>query len=151
MKNCLELNKKKILEYQKNRDPYLMIDYANKVVPGELSEGYKDLKEDEWFFKVHWENDPNMPGMLQIESLVQMCALSILTLDGNKGKVVYLVGADSLKFYKKILPGERLNINTKILTFKRGIAKCYGEGLVDKQLACKASFTLVLTDKMIKM
>ena len=28
-------------------------------------------------FKVHWPNDPNMPGMLQIESLVQMCALAI--------------------------------------------------------------------------
>jgi 3-hydroxymyristoyl/3-hydroxydecanoyl-(acyl carrier protein) dehydratase len=27
---------------------------------------------DEWFFKVHWPNDPNMPGMLQIEALVQM-------------------------------------------------------------------------------
>ena len=151
MKRELELNRSKILEYQKNRDPYLMIDHANKVVPGELSEGYKDLNENEWFFKVHWENDPNMPGMLQIESLVQMCALGILTLDGNKGKVVYLVGADNLKFYRKILPGERLNISTKILSFKRGIAKCYGEGKVKENLACKASFTLALTEKIIKM
>tara|TARA_B100001996_G_scaffold361097_1_gene327577 strand:- start:1529 stop:1984 length:456 start_codon:yes stop_codon:yes gene_type:complete len=151
MNKELELNREKILEYQKNRDPYLMIDHANKVVPGELSEGYKDLKNDEWFFKVHWENDPNMPGMLQIESLVQMCALGILTLEGNKGKVVYLVGADNLKFYRKILPGERLHISTKILSFKRGIAKCYGEGKVKGQLACKASFTLVLTEKIIKM
>ena len=147
----LELNKEKILQYQKNRDPYLMIDYANKVIPGEISEGYKDLKHDEWFFKVHWANDPNMPGLLQIEALVQMCALSILTLDGNKGKVVYLVEANNLKFYKKILPGDRLYINTKILSFKRGLAKCYGEGEVNKQIACKASFTLVLTEKIIKM
>ena len=151
MDKFLELDKEKILEFQKNRDHYLMIDYANKIIPGKIAEGYKDLREDDWFFKVHWKNDPNMPGMLQIESLVQMCALGILTLEGNKGKVVYLVGADTLKFYKKILPRERLNINTKILSFKRGIAKCYGEGIVNKQLACKASFTLVLTDKMIKM
>lgn len=147
----LELDRNKILEYQKNRDPYLMIDYATKVIPGELSEGYKDLKADEWFFKVHWKNDPNMPGMLQIEALVQMSALSILTLDGNKGKVVYLVQADKLKFYKKILPGERLIIKTKILSFKRGIANCYGEGKIKENLACKASFTLALTDKIIKM
>ena len=39
-------------------------------------------------FKVHWENDPNMPGMLQVEALVQMCAMSIFTIDGNKGKTV---------------------------------------------------------------
>ena len=128
-----------------------MIDYATEVIPGKSAKGYKDLKDDEWFFKVHWPNDPNMPGMLQIESLVQMCALGILTLDGNKGKVVYLVGADNLKFYRKILPGERLNISTKILSFKRGIAKCYGEGKVKENLACKASFTLALTEKIIKM
>ena len=65
--------------------------------------------------------------------------------------VVYLVGADNLKFYRKILPGERLNISTKILSFKRGIAKCYGEGKVKENLACKASFTLALTEKIIKM
>ena len=29
----LELNKNQILEYQQNRDPYLMIDHANKVIP----------------------------------------------------------------------------------------------------------------------
>ena len=44
-----------------------MIDYATEVIPGEKASGYKDLKADEWFFKVHWPNDPNMPGMLQIE------------------------------------------------------------------------------------
>ena len=74
----ISLNKDKILEYQKNRYPYLMIDYAEKVIPGKSAYGYKNLNEDEWFFKVHWENDPNMPGMLQIEALVQMCALTIL-------------------------------------------------------------------------
>ena len=75
----LILDKKKILMYQQNRDPYLMMDYVTDVKPGISSEGYKDLIDD-WFFEVHWKNDPNMPGMLQIESLVQMASISILTL-----------------------------------------------------------------------
>ena len=80
----MKLNKKEILEYQKNRPPYLMIDFAEEVIPGKSARGYKDLTEGEWFFKVHWPGDPNMPGFLQIEALVQMCALSILSLEGNK-------------------------------------------------------------------
>ena len=96
----LTLDKKGICEYQQNRDPYLMIDYATEVIPGKSAKGYKDLKEDEWFFKVHWPNDPNMPGMLQIEALVQMSALAILSLPGNKGKVLYLTSANELKFIK---------------------------------------------------
>ena len=35
-----------------------------------LGQGFKEFKKDEWFFKVHWPSDPNVPGMLQIESLV---------------------------------------------------------------------------------
>ena len=147
----LQLDKKKILDYQKNRDPFLMIDFAEKIIPGKLANGYKKLKVDEWFFKVHWPGDPNMPGLLRIEALVQMSALSILTLDGNKGKVMYLVNANEIRFFKKILPNSRLEISTKILSFKRGIANCYGEGIVDKKIACKASFTLVLTDEMVKI
>ena len=127
-----------------------MIDHANKVVPGELSEGYKDLNENEWFFKVHWENDPNMPGMLQIEALVQMCALSILSLPGNKGKVVYLTSANNLKFIKKILPESTLNIETRILSFKRGLAICEGTGKINNEIACKASFNLILPEEIKK-
>ena len=81
----LTLNKEEICEYQQNRGSYLMIDHATEVVPGKSAKGYKDLSEKEWFFKVHWPSDPNMPGMLQIESLVQMSALAILSLPGNKG------------------------------------------------------------------
>ena len=142
----LVLDKKAICEYQQNREPYLMIDYADEVIPGESAKGYKDLKNDEWFFKVHWPNDPNMPGMLQIEALVQMCALSILSLPGNKGKVMYLTSADNIKFIKKIVPDTRLYIETKIQSFKRGLAICEGVGLVNNEIACKASFKLILPE-----
>jgi len=146
----MKINKDEILEYQKNRPPYLMIDFAEEVIPGKSATGYKDLDEDEWFFKVHWVGDPNMPGMLQIESLVQMCALSILTMPGNKGKVVYLTSANNLKFIKKIVPNCRLYIETKIKSFKRGVAVCEGVGLVNKEIVCKAEFNLILPDELKK-
>ena len=144
----MELDKKKILEYQQNRDPYLLVDHATEVLPGKSAKGYKILKNDEWFFKVHWPNDPNMPGMLQVEALVQMCALAILTLPSNKGKVVYLVKANNLKFIKKIVPNTKFEIDTKILSFKRGMAHCEGVGSIDKEIACKADFTLILPDEI---
>ena len=143
----MKLNLKQICEYQQNRDPYLMIDYVEEVVPGKFANGYKDLKED-WFFKVHWPKDPNMPGMLQIEALVQMAALTILTMPENKGKVVYLVSADNLKFKKKIIPGDRLKIETKLISWKRGMGNCTGKGTVNGEVACSADFSLILPDKV---
>ena len=144
------LDKQGIYEYQQNREPYLLIDYASEIIPGVSAKGYKDLKNDEWFFKVHWPSDPNMPGMLQIEALVQMCALSILSLPDNKGKVVYLTSANNMKFIKKIIPNSRLYIETKIKSFKRGLAICEGVGLVEKNLVCKAEFNLILPDEIKK-
>jgi len=144
------LDKEGIYEYQQNREPYLMIDYATEVIPGKSAKGYKNLTKDEWFFKVHWPKDPNMPGMLQIEALVQMCALSILSLPNNKGKVVYLTSAHNMKFIKKIIPESRLYIETKIKSFKRGLAICEGIGLIEKEIACKAEFNLILPEEIKK-
>lgn len=149
-KYFLTLNKDQILKFQKNREPYLLIDYATKIVPGSLSNGYKNLKDDEWFFKVHWKNDPNMPGMLQIEALVQMASLSILTLPNNKGKIMYLTSADKLNFKKKVTPNTKFEILTEVINWKRGIGKFKGSGYVDGEICCNAEFTLILPDE-IKM
>ena len=146
----MKFNKEQILEYQQNRPPYLMIDFAEEVLPGKSAKGYKDFKEDEWFFKVHWPDDPNVPGMLQIEALVQMSALSILSLPDNKGKVMYLTSANNIKFIKKIIPNKRLYIETKIKSFKRGLAICEGSGFIEKQMACKAEFNLILPEEIKK-
>ena len=147
-KEKLRLDRKGICEYQRNRHPYLMIDAAEEVIPGISARGYKDLTEKDWFFECHWPGDPNMPGLLQIEALVQMCALTVLTLPGNKGKVVYLTSVNNVKFSKKIVAGDRLDIETKLLFFKRGIGSCSGTGSVNGEVACRADFTIVLPDAL---
>ena len=144
-KKYLTLDKKLILEFQKNKPPYLMIDFATEIVPGKSAKWYKDLSKDEWFFKVHWPTDPNMPGMLQIEALVQMSALSILTLPGNKGKVMYLVNANNLKFFKKVLPNNKYCIETtwKWNNFKK-------RSIYPRRSPCKQIRNSVASNKIYK-
>ena len=88
--------------------------------------------------------------ILQIEALVQMSALSLLSLPGNKGKIVYLTSATNLKFIKKILPNSKLYIETKINSFKRGMASCHGLGFINDEIVCKADFNLILPDEIKK-
>ena len=135
------LDKNGIYEYQQNREPYLMIDYASEVIPGVSAKGYKDFKNDEWFFKVHWKNDPNVPGMLQIESLVQMSALSILSLPGNKGKVVYLISADKLKFIKKYFQALGFLLTQKLKALKEELQFVRELDLLKIVLLVKLSLT----------
>ena len=120
------------------------MDCATKIVPGKSVEGYKVLKKNEWFFKVHWPGDPNMPGMLQVEALVQMSSLIILTLPKMSGKTLYLADSNNIKFFKKIIPGDKLRIVSKLISSRRGLYKFESEGYVKKKIACKANFTLIL-------
>ena len=140
------LDKNAILEYQRNRPPYLMLDYVTEVIPGVSANGYKDLTDEDWFFKCHFPGDPNMPGMLQIEALVQLCSLAVFTLPGNKGKVVYLISANNIKLSKKVLVGDCFEIETKLLSWKRGLGHCEGTGSVNGEIACKAEFNIVMPD-----
>lgn len=146
----LRLDKTGIHEYQRNRHPYLLIDEASEVIPGVSAKGYKDLTTKDWFFKCHWPGDPNMPGMLQVEALIQMCALTVLTLPGNKGKVVYVTSASNIKFSRKIVQGDRLEIETKLLSWKRGVGSCCGKASVNGKIACQADFTIVMPDELNK-
>ena len=131
-------------EYQQNRYPYLLIDIAEEVIPGKSARGYKNLTDDDWWFEVHFPGDPNMPGALQIEAIVQLGALMVTTLPGNKGKVVYLISANNLKLMKKIRPGDRLDIETELLSWKRGMGKCCGVGSVNGKKVCSIDFNIVM-------
>jgi 3-hydroxyacyl-[acyl-carrier-protein] dehydratase len=147
----MKLYKSEILEYQKNRDEFLMFDEVTKVTPGKSANGFKVLDKDLWFFKLHWPGDPNMPGMLQIEALIQLCAMAIFTLPNNKGKTVYLLNVNKAKFYKKVVPGNNFEINTEIKSYKRGLAICNGTGYQDNVRSCSAEFSMILKDFTINM
>lgn len=140
-----KLDYNQILEFQADRYPYLFFDKVEEVIPGKRCIGVKNLSMNEWFFPVHFPGDPCMPGFLQAEAMTQVCALTILTLDSNKGKQVLLLSCDKLHLYKKARPGDVLTIYTELIRYRRGIAsgQCYivnQNG--DKVSSCEVSFTL---------
>lgn len=142
--DVLRLDMNGLLDYQANRPPFLMIDEAFEVVPGQSAKGFKRLPPDTWFFEPHFPGDPLMPGLLQIEALVQLAALMITTMPGLKGSICYLVKAQSLDVKRRVVPGDQLDLSARMLSFKHGLARCEGEGTVRGEAACRAEFTLVV-------
>ena len=49
----------------------------------------------------------------------------------------------------KLLPFAE-NIETKIKSYKRGLASCEGIGFVEKEIVCKADFNLILPEEIKK-
>ena len=80
------LNKEEIKKIIPQREPFLMIDEVEEYKPGESAVCYKNVNENEWYFKGHFPGNPIMPGVLIAESLAQAGAIAILSMEENKGK-----------------------------------------------------------------
>lgn len=135
-----------IMKYQQNRHPLLFVDKVTEVVPGKFAKGKKAFTFNEWYFPAHFEGDPNVPGFVQIESLVQVFLMTFLTLDGQAGQKTSFVSLDQVKFKRKIIPGDTLNIYAELENFKRGIAKGFAVSDVDGEAAVSATFTIAIPD-----
>ncbi len=61
-----------------------------------------DINPELWFFKVHFLNDPVMPGSLGLDALLQLTGF-FLVWNGTKGKGRAL-GCEKLDFRGQILP-----------------------------------------------
>lgn len=67
-----------------------MIDKVEELIPGESCVAYKNVCINEPYFEGHFPGNPIMPGVLIAESLAQTGAVAILSMEENKGKMLYL-------------------------------------------------------------
>ena len=136
--NALELQK-----YEQIRYPLLMIDYVTEVIPGKSARGYKNFTNNEWFFPAHFPDEPNVPGALQLEAMAQMLTIAITTLPGLAGETTRFISFD-VKCKREVLPGERFDIETEVISWKRGICKGKGVAYVDGETACEANMIITI-------
>ena len=138
------LNKEEIKNIIPQRDPFLMIDEVEKYVPGESAIAYKNVNVEEWYFKGHFPGNPIMPGVLITESLAQTGAVAILSMDENKGKNALFGGIDKMKFKRKVVPGDRLKLEVKIIKRKGPIGVGEAIATVDENIVAKGELTFAL-------
>ena len=122
-----------------------MIDHVNEVYPGKYANGFKNFTNNEWFFPIHFKDNPNVPGALQLEALAQMLTVAITTLPGNKGRVTHAISHE-VKFKKEVLPNRKYIIKTKVNSWKRGICRGIGQGFTDGELACEAKMIITIPE-----
>ena len=133
-----------IIESQQNRYPLLFIDKVTEAVPGESAKATKCWTYNEWFFPAHYEDEPNVPGFIQVEALVQTFIMTFLCMDEYKGSKTNFVSMDNVKFKRKIVPGDVMKIEANLDSLKRGLAKGSAQGFVEDELTCTSDFVVTI-------
>ena len=136
------LNIDEIIRYLEITPPFLMIDYVEKIIPGKSCYAIKKLKKDDWFFNCHLKTEQLMPGVLQIEAMLQTLVLAIYTMDGHKGKLSFVTDV-STKLISKVKPESKLDIYADLLSYRRGIAKGIVKAKVNNINVCQGEFTFI--------
>lgn len=131
----------RITDLLPHRYPFLLVDRVTDLERKVKISGYKNVTSNEPFFNGHFPGNPIMPGVLILESLAQLSGLLGLEAMGEeqaKNTVYYFAGIDHARFKKPVVPGDRLEMEARYVSDKRGIWRFECEAKVDGQLACKA-------------
>lgn len=135
-----------LLQHQRNRYPVLLIDQIISLEPGQRATGLKCFTYNEWFFPGHFDDEPNVPGFVQIECLTQTFIMTFLCMDEYKGMKTNFVSLNNVKFKRKIVPGETLITEASLQSFKRGVAIGSVTSSVNGSAACSGDFVVAVPD-----
>lgn len=137
-----------IREYLPHRYPFLLVDRVEELIEGDRIVAYKNVTINEPFFNGHFPDYPVMPGVLITEAMAQAAGILGFKTMGKKpaeGSMYLFVGADDLRFKRQVLPGDKLTLEARIVSEKRGIWKFECKASVGGELA--ASGTILCADR----
>lgn len=147
MEKLTNLNVEDIKKIIPHRYPFLLVDKIEEVELGKRAVGYKNVTANEEFFQGHFPDYPVMPGVLMVEAMAQVGAVSLLAMEENKDKLAFFAGIEKVRFKKQVIPGDVLKIEVEIITLRGPIGKGKGMITVNGEVAVSGELMFAIVEK----
>jgi 3-hydroxyacyl-[acyl-carrier-protein] dehydratase len=125
-----------------HRYPFLLVDRVLDLDDAR-ARTLKNVTVNEPFFTGHFPGYPVMPGVLIIEALAQSAAILALRQIGDAAgsRLFMLTGIDKVRFRRRVVPGDQLEMEVNLLKHHRPLWKMRGEARVAGELAAEAELS----------
>lgn len=139
----------RILQILPHRWPFVLVDRVTEVVPKERIVGHKSVTMAEPWFQGHFPARPIMPGVLVLEALAQIGGILAYASEpfDASSSLMYFLGIDKAKFRRPVIPGDRLDLEVRILHHRTNVWKFHGEASVDGTLCASAELLASVVDR----
>lgn len=138
-----------IQKYLPHRYPMLFVDRVTDFEEGTFIRGFKNVTYNEEMFQGHFPDNPILPGVVIIEALAQISGVlgfKTMNMKPEDGFLYLFAGIDKARFKNRVVPGDRLTLESTVLTKKRHIWKFDVRALVDDKVAVSAELTCAIVE-----
>ena len=138
----------RILQLLPHRYPFLLVDRVVECVVDDYIKTYKNVTMNEPFFQGHFPGLPIMPGVWIMEALAQSGVLFIAPgLEDLDNKLFLFSGMDRVRFRRRVVPGDRLDMHCVLTRHKMQVYKMEAKAMVEGEVAAEAEMTAAVVDK----
>ena len=135
-----------LFDYLPHRYPFLLVDRVTETIVGERIKGYKNITANEELFNGHFPGQPIFPGVLILEAMAQLSGVLAFETKGVRpadGTNYLFGGVEKARFRRQVIPGDRLDLESTIVTERKIMMKFDCAAFVDGEIACSAVLTVV--------
>ena len=143
---AMKFSKEEIKAIIPHRDPMLLVDTVEEMVPGDHIVTTFFIDPDREIFRGHFPGEPVLPGVYSVECMAQSADILLLSMERYAGKVPLFLGINNVRFLRKILPGDTIEIHARLASERaeKAIATCSAEIYNHGELAATGDVTLAM-------
>ncbi len=140
----------RVLGLLPHRYPFLLVDRIVELVKGRIVT-IKNVSFNEPYFAGHFPCHPVMPGVLIVEALAQSGAILALNeVGGDPARLFMLTGLNKVRFRRRVIPGDQLRMEVKILKFHRPLWRMQAVARVGDELAAQAELSAMEVEEQVR-